>query len=255
MWQSKPHDIHLRTQTTQPEVNLAHQDETHSGTGAAEHNCQDCCYQIWSQLGSSKTEILPANDYEADVRTSRQASSLTTHDIVSHLYSSTRHKHGAATDDTKLNNWNLGIIIRGKTHRVLSAFGQLEEGQRAGNEFGDGGNAGSNGNYGQHSTALGHFEVKVVVGEPKWSPVQLLLMRKVQIGHIQLYSQALCQRRKEGYATGVSYHRLGCEKHQCATQSTKMTWSGGHTDLGHDCQPQWANNGTNDSKLKYSAHR
>jgi len=47
-----------------------------------------------------------------------------------------------------------------------------------------GGDAGSDGDNGQHKTASVCFEVKVVVVEPKRSHVKSVLMRHVQIGHV-----------------------------------------------------------------------
>jgi hypothetical protein len=151
---------------TPPAANSANRDQTETANQAAEDNRQAYRQHHVSQRKSSKAEVLPANAYDADLRTTRRASALNTHKEVTH-HNRTRHLLQTGTQDAKSNDRSPSIINSQKTHRPLSASGPTGEARRGGIGVGEVGNAEIDGDDGQHTTASDRFEVKGVVGEPK----------------------------------------------------------------------------------------
>ena len=132
---------------------------------AAEDNRQAYCQHHGSRRKSSKADILLANAYNVDHRTTRRGSALNTHEEVTHR-SRTRNSLQTGTEDTKSNDRSLSTINSQKTHRPLLAFGPTGEVRRGGVGFKAVGDADCDGNDGQHTTASDRFEVKSGVGEP-----------------------------------------------------------------------------------------
>jgi len=68
----------------------ANQEQTNMANQAAEDHRQAHRQHHGSQEKSSKADVLPADAYDADIRTTRRASALNTHEDVTHC-SRTRH--------------------------------------------------------------------------------------------------------------------------------------------------------------------
>jgi len=180
------------SQPTPPAVpNPANRDQTDTAIQAAEDNCQAYHHHHGSQRISSNANDLPANAYDADLRTKRRASALYTHDEVMHRNSRTRHLPQTGMEDTKSNNRSPSTINNHKTNRPLSGSGPMGEVRRGGIGVRVVSNSDYDGDDGQHTTASDCFEVKGVVGEPKRSHVKSVIMWHVQTGHIPYYSQCL----------------------------------------------------------------
>jgi len=107
-------------------ANPANQDQTETANQAAEVNCQAYRQHHGSQRKSSKADILPANAYNADLRTTRRASALNTHKVVTHR-SRTRHQLQTETEDTKSNDRSPSTISNQKTDSPLSESGPTGE--------------------------------------------------------------------------------------------------------------------------------
>jgi len=68
----------------------ANREQTSTANHAGEDNCQAYRQHHGSQQKSSKSDVLPATAYDADLRTIRRASALNTHEEVTH-HSRTRY--------------------------------------------------------------------------------------------------------------------------------------------------------------------
>jgi hypothetical protein len=81
----------LRQPTPLAAAHPASWDQTKTANQAAEDNRQAYCNDHGSQQKSSKADHLPANDYNADLRTTSRASAHNTHEEVTYRDSRTRH--------------------------------------------------------------------------------------------------------------------------------------------------------------------
>jgi len=174
-------------------ANPANRDQTYTASQVVGDNRQVYRQYHGSQRQSSKADILPTNAYNADLETTRQDSSLNTHEEVTH-HSRTSHLLQTGTEDTKSNDRSPSIINSQKTHRLLSASGPMGEVRQGGIGVRVVGNADFDGNDGQHTTTSDRFEGKGVVGDPKSSHVKSVLMRHFQTGHVPYYSRSFYKR-------------------------------------------------------------
>jgi len=72
------------SQPTLPAANPGNRDQTDTANQVAEDNRQAYHQHHGSQRESSKADVLPANAYDADLRTRRRPSALNTHEEVTH---------------------------------------------------------------------------------------------------------------------------------------------------------------------------
>jgi len=102
-------------QLTPPAANPANRDQTATANQAAEDNRQVYRQHNGFQLKCLKADALPAYAYNTDLRTTRRASALNTHQEVTH-HSRTRHLLQTGTEDTKTKDRSPSIINSQKTH-------------------------------------------------------------------------------------------------------------------------------------------
>jgi len=159
-------DPSLSKSTPPAPANPANWDQTEMANQPVVNNCQPYRQHHGSQKKSSKADGLLANAHDAELRTTRRASTLNSHEETTHCNSRSTHWLQTGTGDTKSNDRSPSIIHSQRTGEPLSASCLMGDFRRGGIGFRKVGNADFDGDDGQHITASDRIEGKGVVEIP-----------------------------------------------------------------------------------------